>query len=1091
MQLRFSRRGDPFWGCSRFPDCRGSRDYTESSVTSPRAAATRTETSSKRRKKASSRSIMPGDLLEAPSNDLGPGKAIRPGEKEGTILLEYFDSPGQSVEDRHTEEIAIPDLRRYQPMSETRVYWQRADAEPQWTAGRVMSVAPDGQVEVRSAGGRDHLFLDVADLYVRWNKPLRDPTPMASQGVFESPHNVETRYPVIESELEQRAATRGMPGLLGLSAELHAHQLTAARRVLEDRVQRYLLADEVGLGKTIEALLIVRQLLIEEPGSDVRIVVPSHLVGQWEDELKTKLHPGQYPMAEVLVGSHDDPAGWEAGDLLVIDEAHQLVAASEGADQQSELERICRASPRLLLLSATPALHNERAFLSMLSLLDPDVYDLNDVGGFRHRLESRQELGRALLGLSSGGPALLLGGAIARLRAVLEGQEALLELLDTVESTTGEEQASAIGVFRQQVADTFQVHRRMIRTRRTEGLSASFPLSGRRGCGILSLPEESWAEVVDGVDLTRERLAIDVEEGLRTEKEAAELLADVVGLFPDAAAMNRLLEASSIDVVVDDQQLPELLATLADEASYLLKHGQNAVAFAPTPELAAATAAALADIVGAEAVRSVSATTDSVTVRARVSEHQQREHVSWLVVDRSAEHGLNLQYADLLLHIGLPGLVTYLEQRIGRFDRWSAERRSWDAIEAVPGTGLVATWSRIVREGFGVHERSLASLQRAVEQQSLEVWARLLNSSTQVDDVISGVRSALEAEVEAVREQDAIDAVVLGRDDRAFADRVIECDHQQDGKIGPAFDALMSSKPGNLSFDQERDPVAGAGRYRAPQPTQKRPRRALVPLWRMRNLMHVLEVPLSSRRDVALTEQVSLLRSCHPLFAGITDYLRHDDRGRAFGMWRFDPSHIGSPQVWLRASAHLHADPTGVASAEVPEAYARRRLDAAFAPRLVSRFWHPERASPTESERARLDAPYMSAQDASTEHSADFNLNRNRLPALYAILDGTLEGFVSEGVSTITDSVLEDDEVEQAIHQARQHLLATHAASKAALHRRLAANMHDRREVEQELEVEEHVLPLLLDAVECPHVTIDSLGVIVLSSQNPWEQGEL
>jgi len=1092
MQLRDSRRGDPFWGCPRFPDCRGSRDYSDavpgfSKARSPRAPRPKANSGS-----GGKNSIKPGDLLESKANKLGAGKALKKGETAGTILLEYFDSPGQPAEDRYTEEVEIPDLKRHQLMSESRVYWHRADAETRWAAGRVMSVAPDGQVEVRSAGGRDHLFLDVADLYVRWTKPLRDPTAMASQGVFESPHNAETRYPVLESELEQRAATRGMPGLLGLSAELHAHQLTAARRVLEDRVQRYLLADEVGLGKTIEALLVVRQLLIEEPGSDVRIIVPPHLVGQWEDELEAKLHPSQYPMAEVLVRSHDDPDAWGAGDLLVIDEAHQLVASWQSGDLQAALDQLCRASPRLLLLSATPALHNERAFLNMLHLLDPDVYDVDDVEGFRRRLESRQELGRALLGLSSGGPAFLLGGAIARLRAVLEGQDALLELLDTVDSTTGEEQATAIGVFRQQVADTFQVHRRMIRTRRTEGLSASFPLSGRRGCGVLSLPEEGWAEIVDGVDLARERLAIDVEEGERTEMEAAEVLADVVGVFPDAAAMNRVLAAASIDVVVDDQQLPELLAALADEASYLLTHGQNAVAFTPTPELASAMAAALTDIVGPEAVRLVSASTDPTTVRSRVREHEHGDRVSWLIVDRSAEHGMNLQYADLLLHVGLPGLVTDLEQRIGRFDRWSAERRNWKALEAVPSAGLVATWSHIVREGFGVHDRSLAALQRAVEQQSLEVWARLLHSSVQVDDVISEVRSALDAEVEAVREQDAIDAVVLGQDDMAFADRVIACDREQDDQVGQAFGALMSGRPGNLSFDQERDPVHGAGRYRAPEPSPKRSRRALVPLWRMRNLVRVLELPLSSRREVALTEQVSLLRSCHPLFAGIADYLRHDDRGRAFGMWRFDPGHVGPPQVWLRVAAHLHADPTAAASAaDVPEVHARRRLDAAFAPRLISKLWQPEKASPTEGERARLDAPYTPAQHGSAERSADFNLNRDRIAALYAILDGSLEGFVSKGVSTITDSVLQDPEVEQAIQQARQHLRASHAASAAALHRRLAAGAHDRRAVELELEVGERVLPLLLDAVESPQVTIDSIGVVVLSSQNPWEQVEL
>ena len=64
--------------------------------------------------------------------------------------------------------------------------------------------------------------------------------------------------------------------------ELHEHQVRAARRVLLDPVRRYVLADEVGLGKTIEAGMILRQIMLETPRTRAVVLAPDHLVPQWD-----------------------------------------------------------------------------------------------------------------------------------------------------------------------------------------------------------------------------------------------------------------------------------------------------------------------------------------------------------------------------------------------------------------------------------------------------------------------------------------------------------------------------------------------------------------------------------------------------------------------------------------------------------------------------------------------------------------------------------------------------------------------------------------------------------------------------------------
>ena len=86
----------------------------------------------------------------------------------------------------------------------------------------------------------------------------------------------------------QQAASATASGLASASVRLLPHQLHVVRRLREDPIQRYLLADEVGLGKTIEAGAVLRQLITDAPASRVAVVAPTTLLSQWERELYEK-----------------------------------------------------------------------------------------------------------------------------------------------------------------------------------------------------------------------------------------------------------------------------------------------------------------------------------------------------------------------------------------------------------------------------------------------------------------------------------------------------------------------------------------------------------------------------------------------------------------------------------------------------------------------------------------------------------------------------------------------------------------------------------------------------------------------------------
>ena len=967
------------------------------------------------------------------------------------------------------------------------MFWQVPGDVPPWRSGRVFSVAEDEQVEV-SGYGHDHGFHEAADLYVRWDRPLVDPTGLAQVGLFESPYNNDLRMPVLRSLLDQRASSHGMAGLLSTSVELHAHQVTAAKRILEDHVQRYLIADEVGLGKTIETLLVLRQLMLDLPTLSASVIVPRHLAGQWQQEIDTKLHPEHFPFAAIEVSIHEEPSQWLEGDVVVVDEAHQVVGRGQGDPSFEQLREIASASPRLLLLSATPALQNERAFLGMLHLLDPDVYALDDVEGFRRRLEGRQELGRSLLGLSPDMPQFLLTGTLDRLRLQLAGQPDLMSLVDEVANADSNGRPDAIRQLRQQIADTYQVHRRMIRSRRTAQLAETFPLAGRGGCSTLGDLDDAWREAGDPLEHIREDLAIGVERQELASSDAAAVLAAVATAFPDEEAIENATATSPAagPVSIDGAALVD---SIADALTYEVHGDESAVVFVSTPRLASRLAATLADLLGEGAVLSVTADLDSEESRERVERHEHRR-AQWLVCDRSAEEGTNLQHADVLVHVGLPGRVNDLEQRIGRLDRWAGDRsRPWRAVAAVPPSGVLGRWADVVDAGFGVHNRSLATLQRTVEEWSLEVWRRLLDPETDSRTIAAEVRASLESETEAVREQDAIDTVVLGQADRRFSDRLLTADGAADASFPEAFQALMTDAKGNLRFRRQGNPAENVGLFAVDDPRTRRGQAPLMPLRRLaRDVVPTLEHSWAGHRKVAVERGAGLLRFGSPLVDAIEDFLWHDDRGRSWGMWRYDETHATAPELWVRVDLHLHAASEPVAEAHAIQPWVvQRRLDGAFPPQLYRIWWSPATGPTSEPrERLRLEAPYekLSSRDAT---SGDFHLSRTRIGALLALLDRSLASLLDEAVTSATEGISGRGSVKEAIDRATEELRSRSAARVASLRRRQRTQLDDGM-AQQDILLEEVLLPDMLRQVAQPTVALDSVGVVVLSGENPFAE---
>jgi SNF2 family DNA or RNA helicase len=190
----------------------------------------------------------------------------------------------------------------------------------------------------------------------------------------------------LRREAEHVALVPGFDRLITLGG--HAikelpHQIDVAHRVLRHMGGRAILADEVGLGKTIEASIIYRELAIRGLARRTLILTPASLVGQWQGELEEKFfqrfetptEPDDWHKVTKAIVSHDRARSRRHAeeilrhhwDLVIVDEAHKI-KSHRGATYKF-IEKIERDF--ILLLTATPLQNDLRELYNLITLLRP------------------------------------------------------------------------------------------------------------------------------------------------------------------------------------------------------------------------------------------------------------------------------------------------------------------------------------------------------------------------------------------------------------------------------------------------------------------------------------------------------------------------------------------------------------------------------------------------------------------------------------------------------------------------------------------------------------------------------------------------
>lgn len=275
--------------------------------------------------------------------------------------------------------------------------------------------------------GREHLF-DESQLDNAMQ--LNQPAERLFNGQVDTDKWFRLRYRT-QQQLNTLAHS-DLFGLTGVRTSLIPHQLYIAHEVATRYAPRVLLADEVGLGKTIEAGLILHHQLLTERAHRVLIVVPETLLHQWLVEMlrRFNLHFRIFDEARVAEQQTGDEesannpfldeqlvlcsleflaasnthfrqclqAEW---DLLVVDEAHHLQWSPQAPGHQYLLiEQLARQTPGVLLLTATPEQLGKQSHFARLRLLDPDRFP--DFDAFIEEEQSYQPVAQVVEDLLNG-----------------------------------------------------------------------------------------------------------------------------------------------------------------------------------------------------------------------------------------------------------------------------------------------------------------------------------------------------------------------------------------------------------------------------------------------------------------------------------------------------------------------------------------------------------------------------------------------------------------------------------------------------------------------------------------------------------------
>lgn len=566
--------------------------------------------------------------------------------------------------------------------------------------GREWIVLPESDTQtlrLRPLGGGER---DETLIYLPLERQPVQPATFPWPSVAQARNHSASQLLLDALQLKLRSGAGPFRSFGNIAVEPRAYQLVPLLMALKQPTVRLLIADDVGIGKTIEGSLIARELLDRGEVQRLAVLCPPHLCEQWQRELAERFHiqavvvrsntadrlerdlpPGTsvfhaHPYTVVSLDYIKSERRREAfqrfcPEFIIVDEAHTCTQVGQGRQQRYQLLKGLTADPtrHLVMLTATPHSGDEDAFFNLLGLLRPDFTQLKDLP-VGQRSDLREDLSRHFVqrrrpdiaewqdasmfpDRRSAEITYKLTGAWGQLFNDVLGYAR--ELVERSEGQALREQRmnwwAALALLRC-ISSSPAAAVNALRTR----LQGALGEAGQTEAASL---EEFEAQATDRVlDGTDDALSTDdLEPGAKTEDSQ-----HLEALMASAAAL------------VGQQNDPKL-AKLQEHVGLLLKEGFQPVVFCRYIATAHYLAAALQEKFKAATVKAVTGELTPDEREAAVDQLGESESRVLVATDCLSE-GINLQgLFTAVVHYDLSWNPTRHEQREGRVDRFGQKAR--------------------------------------------------------------------------------------------------------------------------------------------------------------------------------------------------------------------------------------------------------------------------------------------------------------------------------------------------------------------------------------------------------------------------------
>lgn len=568
----------------------------------------------------------------------------------------------------------------------------------------------------------------------------------------------------------------GFKELAGCKIFLMPHQLNSVMRCNQEKTCRYMLADEVGMGKTIEASAVLKLFLINNSSKRILIVVPDALVEQWRVELFLKFDISEgldRNNNEITLTSFSQINKWSSTrryDFVIMDEVHRLLYDNVN---YSKYHTISSNSENLLLLSATPMQKKTGDFLKLLRLLDPKKYDVYEEEEFTELVDRQRKIINQVMGILDdiddlkdeisdiGDDAKSDKQCIGIFEDIVSGLEDLNDLIDDDEfiklcnsikidnDNLGlQEMFIAISY----VCDNYQLERNIIRNRRNILQNEEYDSQTR--------PVRHLKEVLtyqcDNSEYNIYQELVDIIESSNADlQEIGNVFIPLLSAYySSASAFWSALNRCKDNRVTNNSELFNYAEKWKEEELYTLsnllevmdnpddfKHRflvvldyvdqelfkEKIVLFTSFKETFELYKQLLEQYFDASELAFFNAEMGSDELELNVYRFQNDKECRIMLCDKSGGEGRNFQIADYIVHIDLPWNANDIEQRIGRLDRLerNPERPDVNSIVIVAEDSLEQQLFEFWNKGLNVFEESLSGLEIVLEDINQQMYSAI------------------------------------------------------------------------------------------------------------------------------------------------------------------------------------------------------------------------------------------------------------------------------------------------------------------------------------------------------------------------------